>query len=165
MWKNKHVVVALLVAPVLAILSWFAVDRLVAEQPHEAKAGAAYPLVARSNCRYPSGRCDLHNKDFQLTLARGYRGGIDTLELESRHALSAASLALGASVASLSVPRVMQQVDGDGVLWTVPAGDSVGEDGVLRLAVVAGQSTYYAEFSAAFLSGSATSPAVDDTAD
>jgi len=153
MWKNKHVVVALLVAPVLAILSWFAVDRFVAEQPHAAKPGAVYTLAARSNCRYASGRCDLHNEDFQLTLARGYRDGIETLELESRHALSAAVVATGASVASLSGPRAMEPVDDDGASWSLPAGDSVGEDGVLRLAVVAGQSSYFAELSTVFLSG------------
>ncbi len=156
MWKNKHVVVALLVAPVLAILSWFAVDKLVAEQPHAAKPGAVYTLAARSNCRYPSGRCDLHNADFQLTLARGQRDGIETLELESRHALRSAVLAIGASVDSLSGPLAMEPVGDGGVLWSLPAEGSVGEGGVLRLAVVAGQSSYFAELSTAFLSESST---------
>jgi hypothetical protein len=30
MWTNKHVIIAMLVAPVLAIMAWFAVDYLVA---------------------------------------------------------------------------------------------------------------------------------------
>ena len=51
MWKNKHVVVAMLVAPILAILAWFAVDSMVAERAHSAKPGASYKLVAKSNCR------------------------------------------------------------------------------------------------------------------
>ncbi|MEM8817040.1 MAG: hypothetical protein AAFX56_17055 [Pseudomonadota bacterium] len=151
MWTNKHVVVAMLVAPVLAVLSWMAVDRFVGEQPHEAKAGAAYPLVARSNCRYASGRCDLHNNDFQLTLERLDGGAMPTLQLESRHALSAASLALGKSAATLSEPRGLTRTDGEGLSWSLPVAEPVAADGVLRLAVVAGQSTYYAEFSAAFL--------------
>jgi hypothetical protein len=29
MWKNKHVVVALIVAPILAILAWYAVGSLI----------------------------------------------------------------------------------------------------------------------------------------
>ena len=38
-YKNKHVVVAMLVAPVLALIGYFSVDALVAEKPHAAQAG------------------------------------------------------------------------------------------------------------------------------
>ena len=37
--KNKHLVVAMLVAPVLAVLSYFALDVLVGEQPKPAEEG------------------------------------------------------------------------------------------------------------------------------
>ena len=68
MWKNKHVVIAMLVAPILAVIAWYGVDSIVAEQAQVAKPGDSYPLVARSNCRYDSGACDLVNNDFKLTL-------------------------------------------------------------------------------------------------
>ena len=68
MFKNKHVVIAMLVAPVLAIMAWFAVDYFVGERPHAATPGSAYTLVAKSNCRYASGQCDLENADFKLRI-------------------------------------------------------------------------------------------------
>ena len=63
-FTNKHVITAFIVAPILAVLSYYAVDLLLKEQPHVAVAGSSYPLVAQSNCRYTSGRCDLKNADF-----------------------------------------------------------------------------------------------------
>src|SRR5210317_2361133 len=68
MFKNKHVIVAMLVAPILSIMAWFAVDYFVGERPHAAKEGAAYTLIAKSNCRYDSGQCDLENSDFKLSI-------------------------------------------------------------------------------------------------
>ena len=68
MWTNKHVIVSLLVAPILAILAWFGVDYLVAEQAQPAEQGTMYPLVARSNCRYDSGQCDLANNDVKMSI-------------------------------------------------------------------------------------------------
>ena len=49
----------MIVAALLAVITWFAVDRLVAERPHIAREGRAYPLIARSDCRYTSGQCSL----------------------------------------------------------------------------------------------------------
>jgi hypothetical protein len=43
MWKNKHVVIAMIVAPILAVLAWFAVGALVGEKAQVAKPGGAYP--------------------------------------------------------------------------------------------------------------------------
>lgn len=52
---NKHVVIAMLVAPVLAVIAYFAVDASVSEPPKAAQPGQSYPLAVRSNCRYTSG--------------------------------------------------------------------------------------------------------------
>ena len=68
MFTNKHIIVALLVTPVLAVLAWFAVGAFVGEKPQQAAPGQSYPLVERSNCRYDSGQCDLHNEDLQLSI-------------------------------------------------------------------------------------------------
>ena len=51
-FKNKHVVVALIVAPILAILSWYATGFIVDEKEHAMKDGAIYTLVVRPNCRW-----------------------------------------------------------------------------------------------------------------
>jgi len=57
--KNKHLVIAMLVAPVLAVLSYFALDVLVGERPKPAEEGQSYPLVEKPDCRYASGHCGL----------------------------------------------------------------------------------------------------------
>ena len=90
-FTNKHVVVAMLVAPILAILAWYSIDYFLAEKPHAALPGAAYALIAKSNCRYDSGECDLENGDFKLTLrpVPGASGGT-ALELSSRFPLKTA---------------------------------------------------------------------------
>ena len=66
--KNKHVVLAMFVAPVLAIIAYFATDRIVSEKPHQAQQGNSYKLAAKSNCRYKSGQCTLHNGDIQVNV-------------------------------------------------------------------------------------------------
>ena len=66
--KNKHVVLAMFVAPVLAIIAYFATDRIVSEKPHQAQQGNSYKLAAKSNCRYKSGQCTLHNGEVQVNV-------------------------------------------------------------------------------------------------
>ena len=147
MWKNKHVVVAMLVAPVLAILAWFAVDTLVAERPEAAKPGQAYPLVARPNCRYQSGRCDLDNVDFRISLERD----VDGVRLQSQFALSGGQLAIGRTPEELDAPVALEPLDAEGLEWRIPLTEEPREGELLRIAVVADQSTYFAETSADFL--------------
>ncbi len=68
-FTNKHVVIALLVAPVLAVISYVVVDRIVSPEAITAKTGESFPMVTRSNCRYASGKCGLVNGDFEVNLA------------------------------------------------------------------------------------------------
>lgn len=141
----------MLVAPVLAILAWFAVDSMVSERPHVAKPGAAYPLVARSNCRYQSGRCDLDNSDFRLSLERVSDTGGDEVLLTSRFVLSAGNVAIGSKPEALDKPVALVAADESGLVWRMPLETEPGEEDLLRIAVLAEQSTYYAETSAVFL--------------
>lgn len=68
MFTNKHVIAALIVTPVLAVLGWYGVGQIAGEKPQLAKKGSSYPLVEKSNCRWESGQCDLQNEDFKITL-------------------------------------------------------------------------------------------------
>ena len=61
-------ILAMFVAPVLAIIAYFATDRIVSEKPHQAQQGNTYKLAAKSNCRYKSGQCTLHNGDVQVNV-------------------------------------------------------------------------------------------------
>ena len=67
--KNKHVLVAALVAPLLALMAWFAIDLMTGEEPHAAIEGQSYALVELPNCRYDSGRCGLKNNEFRLDIS------------------------------------------------------------------------------------------------
>ena len=93
--KNKHVVISLLVAPVLALLSYFMVGVLVGEKPQAAQPGSAYPLIAKSACRYPSGFCTFNNKDMSLTLKVASESqGVYKLTLESNHSLDGVTVSI-----------------------------------------------------------------------
>jgi len=85
-FKNKHVITAMIVAPILAIVSYYAVDLMVKEQPKAAVEGQAYKLIAKSNCRYSSGACDLVNGDFKSTVTVAQGAGFNTLQITSVNA-------------------------------------------------------------------------------
>ena len=94
-FTNKHVVVALLVAPVLAIGAWYAVGLIGAETPQKAVPGQSYPLVAKSNCRYASGQCSLENGDIQFELVPETSGGVLSLIVTSNQSVGRVMLGLG----------------------------------------------------------------------
>lgn len=66
--KNKHLILAMFVSPLLAVIAYFAVDQMVSEKPHAALDGESYKLIAKSNCRYKSGLCTLENGDIEVKL-------------------------------------------------------------------------------------------------
>ncbi len=150
MFTNKHVIVAMLVAPVLAILAWFAVDSLVAEKPQAAEPGASYVLAARSNCRYDSGQCDLVNGDFKVTLrSTGASNSEVGLELVSKHSLQRATIGLASG--QIEMAASMKATDDLATHWVASISRPVGDGATIRVAVVAEGSTYYAEVPVVFL--------------
>lgn len=149
MWKNKHVVIALLVAPVLAVIAWFAVDRMVAEEPRAARPGGAYALAASPGCRYASGSCSLVNNDFRLTLT--YDAGVMTLR--ASHALDGVQVATGDGAGGFGAPRAFEPAGAGGLEWAV-AVDGLSPSGAMRVLATAGGASYYAETSLAFTGAS-----------
>ena len=151
MWKNKHVVIALIVAPILSILAWFAVGNLVGEKPKPAEAGNTYKLVARSNCRYASGSCNLHNADFELTLEPEMMTASSVaLTMTSSHVLQNAAIGL-AEGPSPQAPEPMTQAGNDGLRWQGLLARPGSPDATIRVAVVAQGATWYAEVPVVFL--------------
>jgi len=67
-FKNKHLIMAMFITPVLAIIAYYSVDYFVSEKPHAAVQGNSYKLAAKSNCRYKSGVCTLENGDIEVKL-------------------------------------------------------------------------------------------------
>jgi hypothetical protein len=150
MWKNKHFVIALLVAPVLALIAYFGVDAMVSEKPHAAVEGASYPLRVESNCRYPSGECELTNGDvkLRLTLASDTRWSIES-EIALRGALI--------STALRDTPVAFTAADEARRQWSAPVDrDALTRGNPLRLVVAAGDSQYFAEIPVVFVDNDST---------
>jgi hypothetical protein len=151
MWKNKHVVVALLVAPILSILAWYAVGNLAGEKPQSAQEGKTYKLVARSNCRYASGSCDLHNADFKLLIEPEMVAASSVaLTLTSSHALQSAALGL-VEGDSEPQPAPMTSTADDRMHWQGLLPRPKAPDAQIRIAVTARGATWYAEVPVVFL--------------
>lgn len=148
-FTNKHVVIALIVAPVLAVLAWFATGQLASEAPQAAIPGQAYPLLESSNCRYPSGACDLENEDFRLRL-RAVDDDAGELLLSSRHPLEGVVLDIGLPNEEYEL-ETMRSVDGLGLEWRLALASRPAADQRIRLVALAGGSRYFAEASTAFL--------------
>jgi len=92
-FKNKHVLVALVVAPILAILAWFATGMLVDEKEHVMKDGSVYTLVVRPNCRWESGKCTLANSDLKIDITGKYTNYTLELAINSPIPLSEVKIA------------------------------------------------------------------------
>ncbi|MEM6817485.1 MAG: hypothetical protein AAF578_01735 [Pseudomonadota bacterium] len=151
MWKNKHVVIAMLVAPILSVIAWFAVDRMVGEQPHAAKKGGAYELVGRSNCRYASGVCELSNGEFELTINAESTDG--KLSLVASHTLSGAVAARGTSDQDYRREVSFVPESAESNRWWIDLGPDAQATDRIRLAVSASGATYYAELPMTFIEG------------
>lgn len=150
--KNKHIIVALLIAPILALISYFSVDAVVAEKPHAAIAGASYELLERSNCRYSSGACDLKNGDMHIAITPNWLGD-ETLRLTLNSsqplekAVSARVNVLGEEVA----PAVLQKLDDSGLNWSTELATPDADLERLHLAVSINDTWYYADSALKFI--------------
>ncbi len=153
MFKNKHVITAFIVTPILAVLGYFAVDAVVSETPHAAKAGSSYELVELPNCRYSSGICGLKNGEFKINLSTEWLD--DTrmeLNLKSIAPLEGAKVALIDPSSQELPPQDMMRTDEDGMAWSLPLSlDRFDHDkSRLRVVVSSGDVMYYADASMKF---------------
>jgi len=147
--KNRQVVTAMLVAPLLAVLAWFGVGWLSGDTsatPSIAQPGEAYPLIERSGCRYGGGRCVLANEDVELELSVGddqWARIVSTVPLQS--------LMVALRSWPDQMPRSAEPVSDAGVEWRVHLDGQPALDDALRLAAVAGGAAYFGEASLRFL--------------
>ncbi|MGA9575455.1 MAG: hypothetical protein WBS20_16055, partial [Lysobacterales bacterium] len=126
-WKNRHVLVATLVAPVLGLASYFGMGAIFGEKPHPAEAGRTYHLIEKPNCRYSSSICGLKNVDFELTLSgEPLPNDRYALQLVSENPLDGVKLALVENAAEPvenatdeSKPVDMKPLGTDGLTWSL----------------------------------------------
>lgn len=118
MFTNKHVVIALIVGPILAILAWIGVGQIAGEKSAAAVSGKSYPLVEKSDCRYESGHCKLENEDFKLVLRLEQQGIDAVLVLTSVHALDGVLVSV-AVPGSETTPSAMRVSDAQNMEWII----------------------------------------------
>ena len=150
--KNRHLLVASLVAPLLALMAYFSIDFLFGEKPSAAVAGQSYPLAEKPDCRYGSGHCGLKNGDFELELRVEAMGSAQaTLMLKSVVPLEGVKVALVSGDAGESEPAAMQAQDSTGLYWSLPIRRPDPERDRLQLVAAANQSLYFGDASTAFV--------------
>ena len=157
-FKSKHVVIASLMAPVLALISYFGINALVRETPHVAEAGQSYQLVEKPNCRYSSGACGLKNGEFELTLSfdRLEKGRL-LLKLESVFPIDGVLLALVENETDEERPMAMRPLSDDGLIWSLDLEPTDPERHRLHLVASAKQALYFGDAAMKFTLGETTS--------
>jgi len=151
MFKNKHIIVAMLVAPILALISYFSVDAVVAEKPHAAEAGAQYSLVEKSNCRYSSGTCHLKNGEFELHVSGEW---LDQAHLEltitSQHPLNGI-VAAHVNPQDLEQPMQLAAANQDQTQWKMLLEQPSIANSRIRVVASANEALYFGDASLAFV--------------
>ncbi|MGR5213111.1 hypothetical protein ACPV4A_21425 [Vibrio rotiferianus] len=152
MFKNKHFIIALLIAPILSLIAYFGTDMALSEKPHVAKEGESYKLISKSNCRYTSGLCDMENGDFKVKF-RSEKLTQDSLELSlhSAYPLEGVKLSVVDSQEQNAQPIDMTPTDQAGQNWTVTLPKPTSADSWLRVAIQSEGTLYYGETQTAFV--------------
>ena len=149
--KNKHVLTATLIAPVLAVLAYLAVNALVGETPHAAEEGKSYQLVEKPNCRYNSGSCGLKNGDFELKLStEELNDDRIRLLLESVVPLEGVKVALVEDETEEKQPVDMRPEGAEGLLWSLILPRPDPERNRLLLVASANRSLYFGDAATKF---------------
>ena len=153
--KNKHLILAMFIAPLLAVIAYFAVDQVVSEKPQAAIEGASYKLVAKSNCRYKSGICTLENGDIEVKLRveiiDNSRAEVFlSSEIPVQSALVSFVDDLGYETISRE-PRLMVTSVEYPDTWSAVIDSVPTEKSILRLALRISDTLYYAETTAIFI--------------
>jgi hypothetical protein len=152
MFKNKHIITALIVTPLLAIAAYFATDYIVSERPRQAQAGGQYPLAALPNCRYASGQCGLQNGNFKVVVqGKTDDSGTLLLQLQSEFTLDEVFVSVVRDPSETVGPVAMQAEAAGGKLWQLSLPVIDPQQQYLRVVVTAGGAAYYAETTMPFL--------------
>ncbi len=149
--KNRHVLTAAIVTPILALVSYFAVDFIAGEKPQAAEKGQSYRLVEKPNCRYDSGRCGLKNGAFELNLiVENPAGNRPVLKLNSVYPLDGVMVAMLEKENIEEAPREMIPRGEEGLAWSIELEPFDPEHDRLRLAASARDSLYFGDVALKF---------------
>lgn len=148
-FKNKHIVIAMITTPILAMLGYYLTDLVVKEQPQVALEGRSYALVAKSNCRFTSGECDLENADFKSKLTIETDDNLPVLKLNSNYPLDGVTVGFTEN-GNDTMPTKMTLSSNDYKSWSLPLPVAASENTALRIALTANGSYYFSETTLGF---------------
>jgi hypothetical protein len=132
----------MIIAPILAVISWFAVDYYVKETPHKLKAGGNYKLQVKPGCRWGSGVCELTNNEVKFRLTATQNNYNTTILLHSSIELTGVQVALTSSATDITT-RPSAMFSSDNVNYAINV-DSIGDNQFLQLIMAHGDTLFYA---------------------
>ncbi|SFV69669.1 hypothetical protein MNB_SUP05-5-439 [hydrothermal vent metagenome] len=139
---NKHITIALIVAPILALISYFSVDYFVSEVPHKLKKGNYYTFLVKSNCRWDSGHCTLTNGNIKLQFSTYTKNKQMFLLLNSSTLLDSVTFSITEANNNNSFQKLMQTDDFYNFNYLMP--EFLLKNKVGRLVVFIKESIFYA---------------------
>lgn len=154
--RNKHLLVAALVAPVMALIGYFAFDIFLGETPQAAQPGQTYKLAEKPGCRYAGGNCGLKNADFELSIRiEPIDADRSMLLLDSLFPLEGIMAALVEAQAGTEVssaePLPMEALDDSGLAWSLAVDKPDPGRHRLQLATSSQGTFYYGDANTKFL--------------
>lgn len=152
MFRNKHFILALLIAPILSIIAYIGTDLAVSEKPSSAEPGESYKLASQSNCRYTSGLCNMENGDFKLKFrSEDLTAEHLVLSLDSQFPLQHAKLSLVSDKQQAGQPLDMQPNDDSMQHWQLSLPAPKTDSDWLRVVVQSNDTLYYGETQTKFV--------------
>ena len=138
----------MIVAPILAIMSYFATDYIVSEKPHLAKDGNIYKMRISSNCRWESGKCTIDNGDVEINIIGQWINKSLILNLSSSVLLNSIKV----SFDTQDNPQDMEIDKKDRLKWNISLDkDNQAKVQILNFAFVLNRSVFLAQISTIFL--------------
>ena len=152
MFRNLHFAIALIIAPFLAIMAWYAADTMLSEKKERAKEGLGYELLGNSNCRYESGTCTMSNGNFELDIEvdRAEGGGL-AVRLESAHPLDAVSMGWVNPEADRARQTGLESAGGGRTLWEGVIPGTASTEARMRVLARTDGTSYYGETATVFI--------------
>ena len=156
---NKHFIIALIVAPILAVIAYFAVDYSVSEKPRQAVPGTHYPLVAKSNCRYQSGQCTFENGDISIEVSTEVISAkVVNIHINSTIPVDGASIGFTYDTQTeekesgdkASKPLQLSSSSADRREWLISLDSEIMDASAVRLVASINKSLYYGESTTQF---------------
>lgn len=152
MFRNFHFVIALLIAPALAIMAWYAADTMLSDKKEKAKEGLGYELIGESNCRYESGTCTMSNGNFELDIKVDRAGeGELAVRLESAHPLDAMSMGWVNPDADSTEQTMLKAVNEKATRWEGVIPGQASTKARMRVLARADGTSYYGDAKTVFI--------------